>query len=195
MLRSTGLSPYFMVHGVEPLFPFDLAEVTFLVPPLDTEPLSSSGLIVWRACWLQKRQEDLESIRERVLKAQFESIKHFEAAFKNQIKDFDFQLGSLVLVRNTCIEKELNWKTKPWYLGPMVVLRRTTSGSYLLAELDGAVSRLRYAAFRLLPYYPRFSSDARVTDLTGIDDEDLDKMAGEDAKEPNEEDPDSYEPA
>ena len=77
----------------------------------------------------------------------------------------------------------------------MVVLRRTTGGLYLLAELDGAVSRLRYAAFRLLPYYPRFSSDVRVTDLTGIDDEDLDKMAGEDAEEPDEEDTDSYEPA
>ena len=36
VLRSTGLSPYFMVHGVEPLFPFDLAEATFLVPPPDT---------------------------------------------------------------------------------------------------------------------------------------------------------------
>ena len=90
-----------MVHGVKPLFPFDLAEATFLVPPPDTEPLSSSGLIAWRARQLQKRQEDLESICERVLKAQFESVKHFKAAFKNRIKDFDFRAGSLVLVRNT----------------------------------------------------------------------------------------------
>ena len=101
MLRSTGLSPYFMVHGVEPLFPFDLAEATLLLPPPDTEPLSSSRLIAWRAHQLQKRQEDLKSIRERVLKAWFESVKHFEAAFKNRINDFDFRAGSLVLVRNT----------------------------------------------------------------------------------------------
>ena len=98
VLQSTGLSPYFMVHGIEPLFPFDLAEATFLVPPPDTEPLSSSGLIAWRAQQLQKRQEDLESIHEHVLKAQFKSVKYFEAAFKNQIKDFDFRAGSLVLV-------------------------------------------------------------------------------------------------
>ena len=101
MLRSTGLSPYFMVHGVEPLFPFDLSKATFLVPPPDTEPLSSSRLIAWRARQLQKHQEDLESIREHVLKAWFESVKHFEAAFKNQIKDFHFWAGSLVLVQNT----------------------------------------------------------------------------------------------
>ena len=75
----------------------------------------------------------------------------------------------------------------------MVVLCWTTSGSYLLAKLDRAVSRLCYAIFQLLPHYPCFSSNARVADLTGIDDENLDKMAGEDAKEPDEEDPDSYE--
>ena len=108
MLWSTSLSPYFMVHSVEPLFPFDLAEATFLVPPPDTEPLSLSGLIAWRAQQLQKHQEDLESIREHVLKTWFESVKHFEAAFKNQIKNFDFRAGSLVLVRNTRIKKEFN---------------------------------------------------------------------------------------
>jgi transposase InsO family protein len=30
--KAMGLSPYFMMHGVEPIFPFDLAEATFLVP-------------------------------------------------------------------------------------------------------------------------------------------------------------------
>ena len=181
-----------MVHGVEPLFPFDLAEATFLFPPPDTEPLSLSRLIAWRAHQLQKHQEDLESIREHVLKAWFESVKHFEAAFKNQIKDFDFWAGSLVLVRNTRIKKELNRKTKPWYLGPMVVLCRTTGGSYLLAELDRAVSRLCYAAFWLIPYYPCLSSVIHITELTDMDDENLDKLAGEDVEEPNEEDRDSY---
>ena len=75
----------------------------------------------------------------------------------------------------------------------MVVLRRTTGGSYLLAELDGAVSRLRYAAFRLIPYYSRLSSIIRITELTDTDDENLDKLAGEDVEEPDEEDRDSYE--
>jgi transposase InsO family protein len=30
--KVMGLSPYFMMHGVEPIFPFDLAEATFLAP-------------------------------------------------------------------------------------------------------------------------------------------------------------------
>ena len=75
----------------------------------------------------------------------------------------------------------------------MVVLHRTTGRSYLLAGLDGAVSRLRYAAFRLIPYYSCLSSVIRITELTDTDDENLDKLAGEDVEEPDEEDRDSYE--
>ena len=37
----------------------------------------------------------------------------------------------------------------------MVVVRRTEGGSYILAELDGSVSRYRYAAFRVVPYRAR----------------------------------------
>jgi hypothetical protein len=30
--KATGLSPYFMMHSVKPIFPFDLAKATFLAP-------------------------------------------------------------------------------------------------------------------------------------------------------------------
>ena len=75
----------------------------------------------------------------------------------------------------------------------MVVLCQTTGRSYLLAELDRVVSRLRYAAFRLIPYYPCPSSVIHITELTDMDDENLDKLAEEDVEEPNEEDQDSCE--
>ena len=91
-------------------------------------------------------------------------------------------------------EKHANIGTLFWAtVGPMVVLRRTTSGSYLLAELDGAVSRLCYAAFQLIPYYSHLSSVIRIAELTDMDDENLDKLAEEDVEEPHEEDWDSYE--
>ena len=50
------------------------------------------------------------------------------------------------------------------------------------------VSKLHYAAFWLIPYYPRLSSVIHITELTDIDDENLDKLAGEDVEEPNKED-------
>ena len=77
---------------------------------------------------------------------------------------------------------------KPHYLGLMVVLRRTTGGSYLLAELDSAISHLRYAAFRLLLYYPRTHIAILVMDLTGLNDQELDDFEAEEDVERDDED-------
>ena len=48
----------------------------------------------------------------------------------------------------------------------MVVITRTPRGAYLLADLDGAVSKLSYAAFRLVPYYPRARISTDISELT-----------------------------
>jgi len=70
----------------------------------------------------------------------------------------------------------------------MIVARRTRNGAYRLAELDGAVSKLRYAAFRLVPYLARSRTSIPVTrildreDLTGIiNDDATDAPAAEEA--------------
>jgi transposase InsO family protein len=62
ILKATGLSPYFMVHGVEPRFPFNLSEATFLVPAPDSDTISRAALIAWRARQLQKHLEDINTI-------------------------------------------------------------------------------------------------------------------------------------
>jgi len=74
-------------------------------------------------------------------------------------------VGSLVLVHNSHIEKELNRKMKPHFLGPMVIVHRTQGGAYILAELNGSVSRLQYATFHIIPYLERFSDHMPVTAL------------------------------
>ena len=74
-------------------------------------------------------------------------------------------MGSLVLVCNSCIKKELNHKAEPWFLGPMVVVHQTQGGTYILAELNGTVSRLRYTMFRIIPYLARFPDHIPVTSL------------------------------
>ncbi|KIK78665.1 hypothetical protein PAXRUDRAFT_101518, partial [Paxillus rubicundulus Ve08.2h10] len=191
IIKSTGLSPYFITHGIQTwiltLFPFDLSKATYLVLLPDMVPLSTTGLITWHAHQLQKQQEDLDAICSKVLKAHFLSIKQFEETFKNQIKDYNFPPGSLVLIWNSRVEKELNQKTKPQYMGPMIVLHRTTGGSYLLAKLDGSVSKLRFAAFRLLPYHLHSTSQIVVTTITGLDEEALDHLAGIEDEEPDDE--------
>ena len=120
--RDTRFSPFYMVHGIEPILPFDLTEATFLVPKLD-KPLLRVDLIAIRAHQLEKRESDLAMVKERVLKAHYASIAQFEKENASLIKDYDFAPGSIVLVRNTRIENDLSCKTKPCYLGPLLVVQ------------------------------------------------------------------------
>jgi hypothetical protein len=152
MQKVMGLSPYFMVHSIEPIFPFDLAEATFLVPLPERGMFTTMDLIAWHARQLQKHTKDLTAIKEKVLKVHYSSICNFEKHFHTSTKDYDFAPGTLVLVRNSKVKYELSKKTKPWYLGPMVIIRHTKGSSYILAELDGAISKLRFAVFCIIPY-------------------------------------------
>jgi transposase InsO family protein len=50
--KSTGHTPFFMAHGIEPILPFDITLATFLVPNI-AKPLATEDLIAIRACQLQ----------------------------------------------------------------------------------------------------------------------------------------------
>ena len=104
-------------------------------------------------------------IHEHVIKARLSGIAEFMKKHKNTIVDYDFKEGELVLVLNKKIEKAVGRKGKPKYVGPMLVVKRSQGGSYHLAELDGAVSKLRYAAFQLIPYYPHSRKTIEVTEI------------------------------
>jgi transposase InsO family protein len=162
--KSTGHTPFYMAHGVEPILPFDITLATFLVPDI-AKPLTTDELIAIRTRQLQKRDDDLSAIHTNILRSRFSSVQQFERAFEKTIRNHDFKPGALVLVRNSSIETDLGHKTKTRYFGPMVVIRRNVNGAYRLAELDGAVSKLRYAAFRLVPYHARSRTSIPVTRL------------------------------
>jgi hypothetical protein len=74
-----------------------------------------------------------------------------------KIKNFVFKRGDLVLVRNTAVEKYLDCKMRPRYLGPYIVISRNTGGAYILAELDGTILKNTISAFRVIPYHSRKS--------------------------------------
>ena len=123
--------------------------------PALSDDISTAELLSYRGRQLQKRKADLAVAAKKVTASRFRSAAAFARAHAHVIKDYQFLPGDLVLYRNTKVEKEASRKHKPRYLGPMRVVRRTTGGAYILAELDGAESKTRYAAFRVIPYYAR----------------------------------------
>ena len=135
-----------MVHGVEPVLLFNLTEAMYLSPPLN-DNVSTTELLALHGRQLMKYEEDLELMGQCVLQAPFLSMKDFEQRFMHTIKDFKFKAENLVLVCNTSIEQEVSRKLKPQYLGPMVVVRQTVGGSFILSELDGSASTMHFAAF------------------------------------------------
>jgi hypothetical protein len=154
--RRMGCSPYFAVTGSHPVLPFDIFEATY-IQPAPGSILSRTDLIARRAIALQKRSQDINRLYSNVYDARRQAALRFERDHEKAIHDFDFKRGDLVLLRNTQIEKSLNRKMRPRYLGPLIVISRNYGGAYIICELDGTVYHQPVAAFRLLPYFPRTS--------------------------------------
>lgn len=74
--KSTGYSPFYMAHRIEPVLPFDVVHATYLVPKLD-KPLTTTELIAIWARQLERRDEDLKLINDRVIKSRYASIAQF----------------------------------------------------------------------------------------------------------------------
>jgi hypothetical protein len=167
-------SPYFAITGAHPILPFDIAEATYLQPP-PTSVMLTTDLVSRRAIALQKRSTDVNQLYSKVYQARLEAARRFEQEHLRTLKDFDFQRSSLVLMRNTQIEKSLNKKMHTRYIGPLIVVLRNYGGAYILADLDGTVLHRPVAAFHLLPYFTH-KSIPLPPDLIDIDDTCLREM-------------------
>ena len=176
--RGFGCSPYFLATGAEPLLPFDIVESTWLVNPPD-RILTHEELVGYRAQALSKHRTFVADMRKRVSETKRKDLREFEKKYRNVIFDYDFKPGTLVQVRNTSIEKSLDRKMYPRYLGPLVVIRRTRGGSYIVAEMDGTVWKSKVGAFRVLPHRSRYEPielPQNIHDLIDLSKEQLDSM-------------------
>jgi len=179
--KSLGCSPYFFVLGAEPILPLDLVEATWLVKTPE-RVWTREELIGFRAQALAKHRTHVQEMIERVNENKRKNIRKFERDYMRTIKAYDFKPGSLVQVRNTQIEKNLDRKMYPRYFGPCIVIRRTKGGSYILAEMDGTLMRGKFGAFRVLPHMARYSPielPANIEELIHLSKEKLDELVEE----------------
>ena len=159
--RSTGYSPYFLLHGVHPLLPGDLADATFMVSKY-RPGMPTAKLIEARTQQLLRLPKDLAKARSVLKQSRFRSKEQFERKYARRIQEEGFQPGTSVLIRNNPIENSVSIerKTANRYMGPYLIERQTQGGSYILTEMDGSLLRHHVAAFRLVPYIQQKDLDA-----------------------------------
>ena len=177
--RATGFSPYFLLHGVHPLMPGDLADATFMVTQYKPG-MTTAELIEARTRQLLKLPEDVIKARNILKQSRFRSKIAYENKFARRICKDAYKPGALVLIRNNPIENSVSIerKTADRYMGPYRIIRQTQGGSYILEEMDGTILRHHVAAYRLVPYLLREELDS-VAEEIGLEDAPEDNEATE----------------
>ncbi|EPQ49922.1 hypothetical protein GLOTRDRAFT_51378, partial [Gloeophyllum trabeum ATCC 11539] len=75
--RASGFSPYWLLHGVDPVLPFDLVEASFLVEGFRSG-MSSEDLLALRIRQLEKRPEDINAAAKALAKGRWQAKLQFE---------------------------------------------------------------------------------------------------------------------
>ncbi len=167
----TGFTPFYVVYGREAVLPVETKYPTWRTLGWD-EVDSREKLLELRVRQILMRDEDVEESRLRKERRRLEGKEYFDAHHqirKRAIKEKDFVL--VYDVKDMDVDKSRSTKLQYRWLGPYKVLKASSSGYYVLAELDGTPIRRTYAGNRLKRFVKRknywYSPDDEVFEPTG----------------------------
>ena len=124
-----------------------------------------------------KLPNDINKAAETLHRSHMKSKAAFKRRFKHKLWCNKYKTGDLVLVRNSRVEKELYWKTKPQYLGPFEVLRQTQGPRWILHSQGNGQHCIstRSCSIPTLPYHAHEGIPLPIDDLHLDDLDDSDK--------------------
>ena len=79
-------------------------------------------VLQWHTSSLVGCKAKLENVKEKLWELWKAVVRNYLEAHGTMVRDYKFAQGDLVLYWNTCMEKEASRKSKPQYLGLMVVV-------------------------------------------------------------------------
>jgi hypothetical protein len=182
--RGMGCSPFFAVCGAEPIVPLDVAEATWLAEYPD-RVITTAELVGLRARALAKHTVHVEEIRERMAAVKEKSARDYTEKYQHVIKDYDFGPGDVVLVRNTVDEGSLSGRNRDRWWGPLIVVRKTKGGAYIVCEFNGAVWQKKIGQFRVIPYEQRkkLTIGKEIENMIDLSQKTLDELEDEEGEE------------
>jgi len=115
--QATGFSPYYLLHGVHPLMPGDLADATFMVNKYKPG-MTTAELIEARTQQLLRLPEDTNKAQKILQQSRFRSKEAFEKKYAKRIRKEAYKPDNLVLIHNNPIENSVSikWKIDTWDL-------------------------------------------------------------------------------
>jgi len=163
--RASGFSPFELLYGARPILPIDIEAGTWLTQPWD-EVQTTEQLLAARIALLDRKGELEEQALARLEHARKQSLAYYDRVNAHRIRP-PLDPGQLVLVLNQLRVDTHSGKLDARWHGPFRVKERLPKGSYLLAELDGAVLGRAYAAKRLKRFWTRGrdADDVRADEL------------------------------
>ena len=167
--NPTGMTPFRMVCGSEPVLPIELDIPTWRILPWD-QVHSTADLIEMRARQLQRRDEDMEEATLLLQRMRMQGKDLFDDS--HRIREEPLAVDDLVLLYDSQREANMSIKLAFKWLGPYRIAEVVPEkGTYFLKELNGTRLKGTIAGNRL----KRFHSRQRLDELEDLSDSELEE--------------------